>query len=67
MTLTDEEYESILESLPKPLLEYIGNNLDKPKNEFTAYIMGYFEGMKFVIEKIQPCIKSMDEILNKPK
>jgi hypothetical protein len=65
MTLIDEEIKSIIESLPKPPLEFIGNNLDKPKNELTAYMVGYFQGIKFVIETIEPCIKRMDEILNK--
>jgi hypothetical protein len=56
-----------VESLPKPLLEFMGNNLDKPINELVAYMVGYLQGINFVIEKIEPCIKRMDEILSKYK
>jgi hypothetical protein len=51
--------------LPKPLLDYIVRNLDKPHAELTSYMMGYFQGMKYVIELIEPNLKRMDEILSK--
>lgn len=64
-TLTEKEFNELENMLPKPLLEHIERNLDKPHAELTSYMMGYFQGMKYVIEVIGPIIKRMDEILNK--
>ena len=63
--LTEKEFEEILESLPKPLLEYIDKNLDKPNNEIVSYMMGYLQGIKYVVEMIEPHIKEMGDTLHK--
>ncbi len=64
-TLTQEEFNEFEKNLPKPLLEYIEKNLDKPNAELASYMMGYFQGIKFIISELEPHIKRMDEILNK--
>jgi hypothetical protein len=63
--LTEKEFNELENMLPKPLLEYIERNLDKPHAELTSYMMGYFQGMKFIIAGIEPHIKRMDEILSR--
>ena len=63
--LTEKEFNEIENKLPKPLLECLDKNLDKPNTELISYMMGYFQGIKYVIEFIGPIIKRMDEILNK--
>ena len=64
-TLTEKEFNELENMLPKPLLAYIEGNLDKPHDELTSYMMGYSQGMKYVIELIKPNLKRMDEILSR--
>ena len=49
--------------LPKPLLEYLDKNLDKSNAELISYMKGYFQGIKYVIELIEPDINRMGETL----
>jgi len=62
--LTEKEFTELVNILPKPLLEHLNRNLDKTNAELTSYMIGYFQGMKYIIELIQPHIKRMDEILS---
>ena len=63
--LTEKRFNEIERNLPKPLLEYLEKNLDKTNEELISYIMGYLQGMKFIIDGIEPHIKRMDEILSR--
>lgn len=63
--LTEKEFNELEKNLPKPLLEYIEKNLDKTNAELTSYTIGYFQGMKFIIDGIEPHIKRMVEILSR--
>ncbi len=63
--LTEKEFNELENMLPKPLLDYIVRNLDKPHAELISYMMGYFQGMKYVIELIEPTLKRMDEIVSR--
>jgi hypothetical protein len=60
-----KEFKEIVENLPKPLLEYLEKNLDKPNNELASYMIGYLQGIKYVVEMIEPHLKRMDETLRK--
>jgi hypothetical protein len=64
-TLTEKEFKEIVENIPKPLLDYLKNNLDKSNGELSSYTIGYLKGIKYALEMIEPHIKRMDEILNK--
>jgi uncharacterized protein (DUF2164 family) len=63
-TLTKKEFEELVATIPKPLLEYLKKNSDKPNNELGSYMMGYFQGIKYVIEMIEPHLKAMNETLH---
>jgi hypothetical protein len=63
--LSDKEFREFANSLPKPLLEYLEKNLSKSNAELYSYMRGYFQGMRYIIEMIQPYLNRMEEILNR--
>lgn len=64
-TLTEKEFKEIVENLPKPLLDYLKKNLDKPNGELSSYMIGFLQGIKYTLAMIEPHIRRMDEILKK--